>query len=237
MRLLPANAKTLVAVMALAGLAVLGKALLNWGSVHDYPKFLAYLLVSVAATQCKVSLPRMTSSMSVNLPFIMIALVELSLPEALAIAAVSTFVQCYWPESKKRQLVQVAFNVSVLVLAAQVSWVVLRYGFHNLALSIVAGTATILVVNTVPVAAIIAMTEAGKTLRVWTQIVQLTFPYYLLTAGVAGLVKLAGYAVGWQVPLFILPFMLLVYRSYVFYFKQLANESIAPRAVAKAAGA
>ena len=237
MKLLPANAKSLVVVSVLAGCAVFGKALLSWGNAHDYPKFLAYLLVSVAATQFKVSLPRMTSSMSVNLPFILIALVELSLPEALTIAAVSTFVQCFWPESKKRQPVQVAFNVSVLVVAAQTSWVVLRYGFHNFALAIVAGTMTILVVNTVPVAAIIAMTERGKTLHIWTQIVQLTFPYYALTAGLAGLVKLAGYAVGWQVPLFILPAMLLVYRSYAFYFKQLGSDSIAPRAVARAAGA
>jgi hypothetical protein len=237
MKSLPTNAKALVVVTVLAGLATLGKALLNWGNPHDYPKFLAYLLVSVAATQLRVSLPRMASSMCVNLPFILIALVELSLQEALTVAAVSTFVQCFWPESKKRQLVQVAFNVAVLVVAAQSSWFVLQHGFHNLALGIVTASLAIMVVNTLPVAAIIAMTENGKTYRTWSNIVQLTFPYYALTAGLAGLVKLAGYAVGWQVPLFILPAMLLVYRSYVFYFKQLGSESIAPRAIARAAGA
>ncbi len=233
---LPSNAKTLVIVAVLAGLAVLGKALLSWGHPHDVPKFLAYLLVSVAATRFRVSLPGMSSSMSVNLPFILVALIELSLPEALVIAAVSTFVQCFWPESKKRNLVQVAFNVSVLVLAAQSTWLILHHGFHNLALVIVSGTLTILVANTMPVAAIVAITEAGKALRIWTHIVQLTFPYYSLTAGVAGLVKLAAYAIGWQVPLFILPAMLLVYRSYVFYFQQIGRATLAPRAIGTAAG-
>jgi hypothetical protein len=236
MKTIPLNAKILVAVAALSGVTALGNALVHWGHAHDYPKFLAYLMVSVVATRFRVSLPRMTSSMSVNLPFILIALIELSLPEALAIAAASTFVQTFWPQSGKRNLVQVAFNVSVLVLAAQTTWLILHYGFHNLALVIVSGTATILIANTLPVAAIIAVTEAGKALRIWTHIVQLTFPYYSLTAGVAGLVKLAAYAVGWQVPLFILPAMFLVYRSYVFYFRQIGSASIAPQAMAKAAG-
>ena len=236
MKTLPYNAKTLVAVAVLGALAVMSRALVDWNHVHDYPKFIAYLLISIAATRFRVSLPRMTSSMSVNLPFILVALIELSLPEALVIAAVSTFVQCFWPESKKRNLVQVAFNVSVLVLAAQSAWLILHHSFHNVALVIVSGTVTILVANTMPVAAIIAMTEAGKAFRIWTHIVQLTFPYYSLTAGVAGLVKLAGYAIGWQMPLFILPAMLLVYRSYASYFRQIGSANNAPRAMVKAAG-
>ena len=236
MKTLPSNAKALVIVAVVAGLAVLSKAMLSWGHPHDYPKFFAYLLVSVAATRFTVSLPRMSTSMSVNLPFILVALIELSLPEALVIAAVSTFVQCFWPQSKRRNLVQVAFNVSVLVLAAQSTWLILHHGFHNVALVIVSGTLTILVANTMPVAAIVAMTETGTAVRIWTNIVQLTFPYYSLTAGVAGLVKLAAYAVGWQVPLFILPAMLLVYHSYVFYFQQIGSATLAPRAMSKAAG-
>jgi len=225
MKPLPTNAKVFVALMALGGLAAFGKALLGWNGLHDFTKFLAYLAVAVAATRLKVSLPGMTSSMSVNLPFILIALLELSLLEALIIAAASTFVQSFWPESKKRSLVQVAFNVPVLVLAAQASWLVLKHGFHNMALIIISGTLTILVANTMPVAMIIAMTEAGKAVRTWLHIVQLTFPYYSLVAGIAALVKLANYAIGWQVPLFILPAMFLVYRSYVHYFRQLSHPA------------
>src|SRR5215469_9890619 len=167
MKTLPSNAKTLVAVAVLAALVVLGRALVNWGHPNDYPKFFAYLAVAVAAARFRVSLPRMTSSMSVNLPFILVALIELSLPQALVITAASTFVQCFWPESKKRNLTQVAFNVSVLVLAAESTWLILHHGFHNLALVIVSGTLTILVAHTMPVAAIIAMTEAGKAFRIW----------------------------------------------------------------------
>ena len=233
MKPLPTNAKAFVAFMVLGALAVFGKALLSWNGPHDWPKFLAYLVVAVAATRFKVSLPGMSSSMAVNLPFIMVALIELSLPEGLIIAGASTFVQSFWPENKKRNLVQVAFNVALLLLAAQASWLVLQRGFHNAALVIVTGALAILVANTLPVAMIIAMTEAAKTLRTWAHIVQLTFPYYSLVAGVAALVKLANYTIGWQVPLFILPAMFLVYRSYVSYFRHMSQPAV--RAMAQTA--
>jgi uncharacterized membrane-anchored protein YitT (DUF2179 family) len=234
---LPIKGKILIAAAVASGLAVFVKAMLGSGQVHDYPKFLAYLLVSVAATRLRVSLPRMTSSMSVNLPFILIALIELSLPEALLITAVSTFVQSFWPESRQRNLVQVAFNVSVLVLAAQSTWLALRFASHNLALAIVSGALTVLLANTLPVAAIIGITEAGHVARIWMHIVELTFPYYGIAAGIAGLVKLAAYAIGWQVPLLILPAMLLVYRSYKFCFQHMSGSAPVPQARSMAAGA
>jgi len=236
MKTLPLKAQLLVGLAVISCLAVVGKALVGWEPIHDYPKFLAYMLVAAVAARFQVSLPRMTSSMAVNLPFILIAVIELSLPEALLVAAVSTFVQTFWTESKKRNLVQVAYNVSVLVLAAQSMWLTVRFAVHNLALGITLGSVTVLLANTLPVAAIIAITEAGHMTRVWMHIVQLTFPYYGLAAGVAGLVKLANYAVGWQTPLFILPAMFLVYRSYKFYFRQMSESSVQPQAMSAKAG-
>ena len=223
MTTLSIKAKVLIAVVVLSSLAVLGKALSDWGPVHDYTRFAAYLLVAMIAARFRISLPKMTGSMSVNLPFILVALIELNLAEALIVAAASTFVQCFWPESKKRSLVQVLFNVSVLTIAAQLTWWAMRTQSQNAALAIVLGAFTVLIANTMPVAAIIAVTENGQAARIWMQILRLTFPYYLLAAGIAGLVKLANYAVGWQVPLFILPAMLLVYRSYTTYFHQLSD--------------
>jgi hypothetical protein len=231
------KAKVLIGLAMLGCVIVLAKALVGWEPIHDYPKFLAYLAVAAAAARFRVSLPRMTSSMAVNLPFILIAVIELSLPEALLVAGVSTFVQCFWTKSEKRNLVQVAYNVSVVVLAAQSMWSTLRIGIHNAALAITAGACAVLLANTLPVAAIIAITEAGRMTRIWAHIVQLTFPYYGLAAGVAGLVKLADYAVGWKMPLFILPAMFLVHQSFRFYFRQMSEPAMQPQAMSAKAGA
>jgi hypothetical protein len=229
---LPTKAWILIATVVAASVAVFGKAMLQWGDVHEYLRFAAYLTVAALTARCKVTLPRMTSSMSVNLPFILIAVLTLSLPEALTIAAVSTFVQSFWPEGKKPNPVQVLFNVSVLVVAAQLTWLTLQLNFHNAALAVCACGLTILLANTLPVAAIISATESKKVGQTWFSIVQLTFPYYLAAAGLAGLVLLANHAVGWQMPLFILPATFLMYRSFRAYFHQMSEAVPAPRAVA-----
>ena len=232
MKNLPNKAWILIVAVAAAGLAVFGRAMLQWGEVHEYLRFAAYLTVAVITARCRVTLPRMTSSMAVNLPFILIAVLTLSLPEALTIAGVSTFVQSFWPEGRKPNPVQVLFNVCVLVLAAQLTWLTLRLNFHNAALAVCACGLTILLANTLPVAGIIAATEDKSVVQTWWNIMQLTFPYYLVAAGLAGLVLLANYAVGWQMPLFILPATFLMYRSFRTYFHQLSEAVPAPRAIA-----
>ncbi len=94
-----------------------------------------------------------------------------------------------------------------------------------------------LLVNTVPVAAIIALTESGHLFRTWKQILQLTFPYFVLAAGVAGLAKLATHAFDWYIPLLILPLMFLVQRSFRLYFQTLRDTAGSQPPYAMAAGA
>lgn len=225
MKSLPTKAAVLVDCVAALSVVLLLRAMLMRTAVHDWWQFAAYLLVASIAARFRVSLPRMTSSMAVNLPFILIAVLELSLLEALTIAAVSTFVQCFWPESKKRNPVQMVFNVSVLVLSAYLTWMISRLSYHNTALQITASAAMILFANTVPVAAIIAFSEEGSVWSTWKQIFLLTFPYYLVAAGLAALVKLADHTVGWQIPLFVLPATLIMYRSFSAYFRQMVQAS------------
>jgi hypothetical protein len=94
-----------------------------------------------------------------------------------------------------------------------------------------------LLVNTIPVAAVIAFTETGSLFGIWKKILQLTFPYYLLAAGVAGLAKLATHAFDWYIPLLILPLMFLVQRSFRLYFQTLRENIGRQGNCAMAAGA
>ncbi|HZR66748.1 MAG TPA: hypothetical protein VFA85_16520 [Terriglobales bacterium] len=235
MRSLPGKAAILVDGVAAIGLAVVLRDVFTRSTVHDWWQFAAYLVVASVAARFRVSLPRMTSSMAVNLPFILIAVLELSLLEALTIAAVSTFVQCLWTDRNQRSTVKMVFNVAVLVVSTHLTWLTARFVFHNAALQIVACAATILAANTIPVAAIIGLSEEKKVWATWAQIVELTFPYYLVAAGLAALVKLADHAVGWQIPLFVLPATLLMYRSFSAYFRQIAEAASPVRTMAASA--
>jgi hypothetical protein len=174
--------------------------------------------------------------MSVNLPFILLALSELSLAEALLITATSTLVQCLWSEGAQQKPMKVMFNVAVTLIAAQAAWFTMQAVAPNSGLGLALGAAAYLLVNTIPVASIITLTEGGNVFGIWRRIVQLTFPYFVLAAGVAGLAKLAAHAFAWYVPLLILPLMFFVQRSFTVYFHALREASGQKSTYAMAAG-
>jgi hypothetical protein len=234
MTTLSTKTKMLVGFVVLFGIGVLIQVPLTWGH-PAYGRFLGTFLVALFAARLKVSLPRITGSMSVNLPFILLALSELSLAEALLITGASTLVQCLWSESGQQKPIKMMFNVSVTLMAAEAAWITMRATAPNSGLGFALGALAYLLVNTVPVAAVIAVTEDGHLFRIWKQIVQLTFPYFVLAAGVAGLAKLATHAFAWYIPLLILPVMFLLQRSFTLYFETLRDAMRQKPAYAMAA--
>jgi hypothetical protein len=232
---LSTKTKILVGLVVLFGIGILLQVPLTWGH-PAYGRFTGTFLVALLAARLKVSLPRLTGSMSVNLPFILLALSELSLAEALLITAASTLVQCLWSESAHQNMIKTMFNVSVTLMAAQAAWLTMRAA-PNSGLGLALGALAYLLVNTVPVAAIIVLTESGHLFGVWRRIVQLTFPYFVLAAGVAALAKLATHAFAWYIPLLILPLMFLVQRSFTLYFQAIRDHAGQKNAYAMAAGA
>jgi hypothetical protein len=236
MTLLSAKSKILVGFVVVFGIGILLQVPLTWEH-PAYARFAGTFLVALFAARLKVSLPRITGSMSVNLPFILLALSELSLAEALLITAASTFVQCCWSESGQQTSIKTMFNLSVTLMAAYAAWLTMQVTAPNSGLGLALGALAYLLVNTVPVAAIIALTESGHLFRTWKQILQLTFPYFVLAAGVAGLAKLATHAFDWYIPLLILPLMFLVQRSFRLYFQALRDTAGSQPPYAMAAGA
>ena len=75
------SAKIFVALVVLTGLAVLVEAVLHAHSA-DHVRVASFLIVACLAARLKVKLPGLTGSMSVNLPFILVAAAEMSSSEA-----------------------------------------------------------------------------------------------------------------------------------------------------------
>ncbi|HWY59637.1 MAG TPA: hypothetical protein VNZ03_34560 [Terriglobales bacterium] len=231
---LSAKTKILVGLVVLFGIGILVQVPLTWGH-PAYARFTGTFFVALFAARLKVSLPRLSGSMSVNLPFILLALSELSLAEALLITAASTLVQCLWSDNSQQKPIKILFNVSVTLMAAQAAWFTMQATAPNSGLGLALGALAYLLVNTVPVAGIIALTESGNLFGIWRRILQLTFPYFVLAAGVAGLAKLATHAFAWYIPLLILPLMFLVQRSFTVYFQTIRDTTEQKSAYAMAA--
>src|SRR5581483_3942116 len=232
------SAKIFIGAMLVAGVAVLGRSLmLAWGAGHH--AWVLYLAVlAVAASRLRVTLPGVNGSMSMNLPFILLAMSRLSFAEAVLIAGLSTFAQSLPRRGGQFKPVQAAFNTCNIMFAVALGfWASHWGGFSNAGwnqtLLPVAACATYFFAQTMPVATVISLTENKNALHVWSEIAVLSFPYFVLSAGVGAVALGVMQHLSWGVPLAALAVMYFVYRSYSRYFR--TAEMVAPRAMAAAA--
>jgi hypothetical protein len=235
--------RTFIAGMAVAAAAGTGYASLASHSLH--PAYAVALLALAAATsRMKIKLPGIDGNMSVNLPFLLMAVVNLSAMEAVFIASVSTVVQC-WPKADgKFKPEQMLFNVSMMAFATCMANLIWNAGWLGKAawasepLMLASTTAAFFLGQTAPVAGIIKLAEGAAMRRVWVGIVQLSFPYYVLSAGMTSMVNLVSHHWGWQAALVVFPVMYGIHHSYRLYFAQAAEPLRTPSLVrAASAGA
>ena len=222
------RAKAYISFVIAVGAVTLWYGLFPWNP-HDPARFLWYLALAVPASCLKVRLPGVTGTMSVLFLFLLAGIVELGLPETLVIAATCTLVQCFWHAKARPRIVQVLFGVANLATAVTAAYLVYHSQWTVLTqlgtpFQLVAAASVFFVVNTLSVAAAIAVTE-GKSLRqVWGHFYCWSFPYYLVGAAIVGVLSFANRMLDWRACLLILPVVYVIYRSYHLYLIQLDNE-------------
>lgn len=229
MKRIPQSAKVFVGLVALCALVNLGAGLMRWESI-DLVRFGCFVVLSAVASRMKVSLPGLNGNMSVNLPFMLLAALELSLPQALIVAAVSTAVQCLPKNGKSMTAIQVVFNISTIVNAVAVAYLLAHSSFGMAAvpksLLVAAAAAGFFLLDTFSVAIVIGLAEGAPVLKTWKEIVLLSFPYCVLSAGLASMAATAMIYVAWYVPLVLFPVMALTYASYKRYFVRPASVEV-----------
>jgi len=220
--------KAFVGVTASFGVAALAFALMHWQS-HDLLRFACYLAVAVLASGLKVQLPGIDGTMSVNFLFILLGVMELSLPETLVIGCTASLVQSVWQNRNRLDPVKVVFNVAGMMANASFLTYV---GYHWLAGRFSTSRPVLLMLaalifffaNTLPISVVIALTEAKSSRKVWSECYFWSFPYYLVGAAAVGLVGMVNRAAGWETSLLVLPLIYWVYRSYRLYLGRLEAE-------------
>jgi hypothetical protein len=216
------SARLYIALIIVSGFLFLGNAVFNAPSLPGL-RFVVLLVLAIIAARLRVKLPGLTGVMSVNLPFILLAAALTGTAEALTIGFVSTFVQSLPRGKGKPNLIQIIFNCCAITLAVGAArWIYAAPEMTSLvvspALRLAIAAAGYFLVNTAAVSVVIALTESVNVLRTWLEMFQLSFPYLVASAGIAGLALLVGQESAWQVPLALLPIMLGVFYSYRRYF-------------------
>lgn len=232
--------KAFIGVMAWSAAGAAGYAGYHSHSLHPYFA-LTVLALAAVTSRMKVKLPGINGNMSVNLPFLLTAIVSLSAVEAVLIACISTAVQCWPKKGAAIRPEQMTFNVSTLAFASCLASLTCHaHWFQGLAWSAPVGmalaTLTLLLGQTVPVSAIIALSENKPATPIWRNLFQLSFPYFVLSAGVTSMVQTVGAHMGWQLALAVFPVMYGIHRSYHLYFGKV-EESLRAEVRVRGVGA
>ena len=123
-REISAAPRLFIAVVVLCGTTILTYSL--WHGRSENPlKFFCYLVIALAASRLKVNLPGITGTMSVNFLFLLLGVLELSLPETMALACAAVVVQCL--DNERPNPIQVTFNVCSTALAIAVTFSAYRF--------------------------------------------------------------------------------------------------------------
>src|SRR2546426_259026 len=220
------RAQALISLVVAVGTGVLLYAAV-YPTSKNIAQFICYLLIAILAARLKVHLPGITGTMSVNFLFILLGVLELSLPETLILGSAAVVVQCFYRD--RPSPIQVTFNLCASAFATAVAYDVYHLAIgegwfrsHPLLLGLAAST--YFLANTGSIATVISLTERKALNKIWVDCYFWSFPYYLVGAAFAGMLGWFNRAFGWETSLLLVPVVYLIYRSYRLYLGKLEDE-------------
>ena len=219
-------ARAYIVLVVIAGLGIL-----IYGGIHQSSKniaeFICYLGIAILASRLRVNLPGITGTLSVNFLFILIGVLELSFTETLILGAISMLAQCIYPDRPKA--LQITFNVCAGSISTAAAYVVYHHHWTTLLIdsrpvSLGIAATVYFIANAGSIAAVISLTERRRLIRILTDCYLWSFPYYLVGAGIAGLIVWLNQTFNWETALLVLPAVYLIFRSYRLYLGKLEDE-------------
>jgi diguanylate cyclase (GGDEF)-like protein/putative nucleotidyltransferase with HDIG domain len=217
--------------MFIGFVVILGTGVLVFGAVHqssrNISEFICYLGIAILASRMKVNLPGITGTMSVNFLFVLLGVLELSFSETLILGCVSILVQSLYPD--RPNALQITFNVCAGAISTALAYVVYNHPVSAMFVDsrpLLLGFAacTYFIANTGSIATIISLTEGKHLRKILVECYFWSFPYYLVGAGIAGVIAWFNHAFNWETSLLLVPAIYIIYRSYRLYLGKLEDE-------------
>jgi len=234
---LPIKAKVMIGMVAVASLCALSFGVARW-QAEAWPQLVLLLAAAALSSRFKVKLPGMTSSMSGNLPVILLGVTQLGLFASLLVAATAAVAQSY-SGGNKTKTIQFVFNACTLLNASGLAYLVYHSQFfaaHATAhmMSLVLAAVTYFLANTAPVASIIGLTEGGNPFALWHKVFLWSFPNYVIGAGLTAIASAFSTVSGLTMVAALMAVLFAVYQSYKMYVGR--AKPTQPRVLATAAG-
>ena len=184
---------------------------------HSWSIFLLFLTAVLLSSGLKVPLPRGDGGMSLNFPFILLAVVQLSLMQAMLLAAISIAAQCRLKVKKIFTLVQILFNIASTMAAtgtASATYILLVHHHVALAPALAVAAVSYFVISTGTVALVIASASGESPFVLWRKEFPWYLPFYFVGAVLAAMTDLFTGKFGWATSLLLIPVVYTIYRAY-----------------------
>jgi hypothetical protein len=234
---LPTKAKVMIGMVAVASLCALSFGVVRW-QTQAWSQLVLLSAAAAVSSRFKVKLPGMTSSMSGNLPVILLGVTQLGLFGSLLVAITAAIAQSYSGGNKTKPI-QFVFNACTLLNAVGLAYLAYHnqiFAGHSTAhtMSLVLAAVTYFLANTAPVASIIGLTEGGNAFAVWRKVFLWSFPNYVIGAGLTAIASGFSTVSGLTTLAALMAVLFGVYHSYKMYVGR--AEQARPSVMAVAAG-
>ena len=217
---LPIKAQVMIGMVAVASLSALAFGVARW-QTQAWPQLVLLLAAAALSSRLKVKVPGLTSSMSGNLPVILLGVTQLGLFGSLLVAFTAAVSQSYTSGKNKTKPVQFVFNACTLMNAAGLAYLAYHSQIFTTrtahTVSLVLAAVTYFLANTAPVASIIGLTEGGNPLVLWHKVFLWSFPNYVIGAGLTAIVSAFTTISGLATIAALLTVLFGVYQSYKMY--------------------
>ncbi|HEY5330915.1 MAG TPA: HD domain-containing phosphohydrolase [Acidobacteriaceae bacterium] len=184
---------------------------------HDWVRFCVYLAVVLLTSSLKVAMPKGDRTMSVNFPFILLGIVQLSPGQAIALGALSVFAQCRIKVVKPFTFVQIAFNVANVTVSTMAAWLCFVFAVKHhveMAPALALAATAYFLANTIPMAGVLGWSAGEAPFALWRREFPWYLPFYFAGAVLAAAVHLISLKYGWITSLLLIPLVYTIYRAY-----------------------
>jgi putative nucleotidyltransferase with HDIG domain len=210
------RAKALVCAVVAAGAASLYSA--HGAAGRQWLHFIVYLVAILLSSGMKVAMPKSDGTMSVNFPFILLGIVQLSPLQVIALAVASVIAQSRIKVVKSFTVVQTIFNVANVATATVLACFIYTRSLHlvrgEVAPALTIAATVYFLANTVPLALVLSWESESSPFRLWFREFPWYFPFYVVGAILAFLADFIGIHFGWMTSLLLIPMVYTVYRVY-----------------------
>lgn len=220
------RARIYIGLFLVSGVVLFARAMAGWNCT-DPLHYVCHLVTALIASGLKVTVPGITSTISVSYVFVVLGMMEFSYPETVLVACLAMAAQSLWKPKSRPRLLQVGFNLATMTIAVSSANGVYRFlelQGQTLPIRVAVAAVCYFLTNTLSIAGVIAITENRNLRKIWNEAYFWSFPYYLVGGGVAALMHILNDRIGWQAVFLGVPVVYIIFRSYRLYLSRLESE-------------